>query len=148
MKRISILCLLGVFVLFACKKSKDDSWHSILTSKKWVRSYVDKNPESTPKGPAAAPMLIVNVLDCESDNEYAFNSSKKYTIDKGDELCYAGEEQTVTADFSLDEENKELILDNLKYTIFEITHDQIKLYRPVPTTTGFSGFIYLYHPAK
>jgi hypothetical protein len=146
MKKSSLICLMAVALLCACKKS-GNALEAKLTNNKWMRSDNDKNPGSNPSGTSAGPVIVAQVMLCEADDIYNFNSDK-YTVDKGENHCIANEEQTVTGDYSLDTDKKELFFGGVPYKVIEITSVQMKLYRLVPTSTGFSGIIFIYKPVK
>lgn len=146
MKNIFLICLILPTAL-ACSRSKDDnkSQLDVLAAKKgWKRSDTDINTNSNPAG----MNLYYPSQACEKDDLYTFSNSNEVTIDNGEEQCNTSEPRTETSPFTLDTDNKKIVIKGITYEVAEITSTQLKFYRAVPATSSFHNVVYLYKPAN
>jgi hypothetical protein len=138
MKALNKFLISLVFLCsFAGCKKKDDS---VLTSKTWRKSRIDKNAATNPPG----SVLYVPAPTCELDDTYKFETNGNLVIKNGDSECSSGEPALINKSYSLNRSNKELIIDGSKYTLAEETKDQLKYYSPVPAGSGFQYVVYIF----
>jgi len=146
MRNIFIICILVLFFTVACSTDKDavDSAMWKLTKQSWKRSSTDKNTGTNPAG----TILYSPVPLCAEDDVYTFNYSYKLKVDSGDVKCNAGEERITSSDFTIDPDNKKMVIKGIAYELAELSDSQLKLYLNVPGTSGFNTLIFLWEPVK
>ncbi|WP_256009742.1 hypothetical protein [Desertivirga xinjiangensis] len=132
----SIIMLL--FIMFGCKKDKDDAT-DFLTSKTWKMGIRDKNPSSRPPG----LFTYHSVPTCIQDDIYHFKKDGVLEITRNGEKCDEAELSKVVLSYSYNRENGELIIDGVKYVIFEHSAQQIKYYGVLPHATGYDYNVYM-----
>ena len=121
-----------------CSRKKENQTNN-LTSKTWKRAWTDMNPTTNPQG----PIQYYAVLNCEKDDTFKFNTDGSLIIDRKDDKCDQNEIRIENLPYSLNQQSKELIIGNTRYTLVEESDKQIKYYAVVPTTNGFQYLIFL-----
>ncbi len=118
-------------LLISCSKKMEPDPISILTSKTWKYSTVDRTPGSH----IDIPFNMVS--DCEKDDTFEFKNDQKLIIYNSVLKCAVGDPPTKVIDYVYNKETKELTIDGVKCTVISLTKDQLKYKIPVSYHTGF-----------
>jgi hypothetical protein len=140
MKKQSILLfhlILFLALLSSCKEKDENEPANFLLAKDWKRGLVDKNTSTNPPG----RIVYYAVLNCQKEDTFRFGSDGTLTINQGTDKCDNNESVYKTVAYT--KNNKDLILDGVKFTLAEESKTQIKYYAPLPPATGYDYMVYL-----
>lgn len=138
--RVLAFSVLFLFVLvFACKKDENEEIIDIITSKAWKFGKTDLNTHTNPSGNNS----YYAVLECEQDDTFTFKADGTMVRTFGAKKCDGDVGTSKTVNYSYNKESKELIIDDVKYTVAEENKSQLKYVLVTPATSGVSNKIYL-----
>jgi hypothetical protein len=124
--------------LLSCKKQgvQSDSEREILLSKSWKLAIKDKNVSSNPSG-----VILYAELVCTGDDRYKFEANNVLKVLKEKGNCFLYKPDDFAGSYNLS--TRELSYDGSTYKIAEISANQIKFYRILPSTTNYQVLVYL-----
>jgi hypothetical protein len=122
--KIFVFCLLLSALFLGCKKEESEQMINVITSKTWkyASGDQDKNKTTNPSGEIA----YYEIKECEQDNTFQFREDGTLVITLGTKKCDDTEKNTKTLAYSFNSQSKELIIDNVKYTVVEENKTQFK----------------------
>lgn len=145
MKRKLALLLLStlLFSFYACKKDKQaeiiKNKLTLLTSKSWKPSFVDKTPDNIPIG----EHVYIFDWDCQRNDSYTFRDNK-LTIVPAANNCFLYPQPQEEKSLSIDMRNNKLIINGIPHTIAEISETQLKYYTNFPFPNGPTIVIFIF----
>lgn len=124
-KRFTFVIALAIVCtfIFGCKKDKEEPI-DILTSKTWKLATVDKNPSTNPKGKTE----YWKVSGCLMADVFHFYNNGTYEVKNPNNGCVWGNSEKLKFNLSL---NEIYFGTSDKFTIAEISKNQIKFYMPL-----------------
>lgn len=135
MKNICKFCVYGflgfAILLMSCKKDKEQDPISILTSKTWKYSAVDRTLVNN------LDLPFNMVPDCEKDNTFEFKKDGKLNTYNNVMKYNVDETSTKESNYSYNKETKELLINGFKCIVISLTKDQLKYKAPIAYQTGY-----------
>lgn len=134
---LSVLLLLAL--AFACKKDENEEMIDVITSKAWKLGTKDLNSSTNPQ----APYTYQAVDSCRFDDTYLFRADGKLLVTFGSKKCSLDSGNNKTLPYSFNKATKELVINDVKYTVIEENKTQFKYVQVVPSTSGTNSIIHL-----
>ncbi|MDQ3534252.1 MAG: hypothetical protein M3421_01330 [Bacteroidota bacterium] len=134
-----ILLIFFIIILISSCKDKNESHAPVLIhgQKLIIHKWKLFKVETVPEIPGVNPMDFLE--DCYTDNIYSFLPEGVLVVDEGDSKCNDQNPQTLSGEWKLSQDEKQLDLEygnfNQEFIVLELSEEQLI----VRTTLDFNG---------